>query len=187
MKRLATVSALATLAMGGQALAEDFDYHYFDAGLILADAGGNNDGKGLGVAGSMDVTGLYQNATGFGGVSYVDLDGFNLLNVEGGLGFHWPIASMVDFNGGLALELNKFSGNGGGSDLGFGLNAGVRARPFTPAWELDGGLKYVDIGQYQDTSVVLGARYTFRPGMSAGVQLASGDIDYWTLSVRWEL
>ena len=36
-------------------------------------------------------------------------------------------------------------------------------------------------------SVVLGARYTFKPGMSAGIHLNSGDIDYWTLSVRWEL
>jgi len=184
MKKMATVSALAMLAMGGQAVADDFDYHFFDAGLILADSG-NNDGAGVGVAGSMDVEGLYQNATAFGGASYVDFDGFNLLNLEAGMGFHWPLASVVDFNGGLALEYQKVTG--GGSDLGFGLNAGVRARPFSPAWELDGGLKYVDIGQYDDTMIVLGARYSFRSGMSAGVHLSSGDIDYWTLSLRWDL
>jgi hypothetical protein len=186
MKKMAMVSAVAMLTAGGQALAEDFSYHFLDAGLILADAGGGNDGKGIGVAGSMDVTGLYQNATAFGGVSYVDFDGGNVLNLNGGMGFHWPIASVVDFNGGLALEYQKVSG-GGGSDLGFSLNAGVRARPFAPAWELDGGLQYVDIGQYEDTRVVLGARYTFSPGMSAGIHLNSGDIDYWMLSVRWEL
>jgi len=185
MSKLATISALAMLATGGQALAEDFNYHYIDAGVILADAGGNNDGVGFGVAGSMDLVGLYQNATAFGGVSYIDFDGGNLLNLESGLGFHWPIASVVDFTGGLALEFQKFTG--AGSDLGFGLNAGVRARPFAPQWELNGGLKYVDISHYQDTSVILGARYSFKPGMSAGVQLSSGDIDYWTLSLRWEL
>jgi hypothetical protein len=185
MKKMATVSALAMLTMAGQALADDFDYHFFDAGVILADAGGNNDGVGVGVAGSMDMAGLYQNATAFGGASYVDFDGGNLLNLEGGLGFHWPIASVVDFNGGLGLAFQKVTG--GGSDLGFTLNAGVRARPFAPAWELDGGLKYVDVGHYEDTSVVLGARYTFKPGMSGGLHLTSGDIDYWTLSLRWDL
>jgi hypothetical protein len=185
MKKMALVSTLAMLAMGGQALAEDFNYHFLDAGLILADGGANNDGTGVGVAGSMDVAGLYQNATAFGGASYIDFDGGNLLNLTGGMGFHWPLASIVDFNGGLALEYRKVTG--GGSDLGFSLNAGVRARPFAPAWELDGGLQHVDIGQYEDTRIVLGARYTFRPGMSAGVELNSGDIDYWTLSVRWEL
>ena len=185
MKKMATVPALAMLAMGGQALAEDFDYHFFDAGLILADAGGGNDGFGMGVAASMDVEGLYQNATAFGGASYVDFDGGHVMNLNAGMGFHWPIASVVDFNGGLALEFQKYTGSS--SDLGFSLNAGVRARPFSPAWELDGGLQYLDVGLYEDTRVVLGARYTFRTGMSAGVHLNSGDVDYWTLSLRWDL
>jgi hypothetical protein len=186
MRRLAKASAIVALGITGPVMAGDFSYHYIDAGLVLADAPGSNDGKGLGVAGSTNLPQLYQNATGFGGISYLDFDGGNLLNLEGGLGFHWPLAKLVDFTGGAALEFNKYSG-GGGSDLGFGLNAGVRARPFAPQWELDGGLKYVDIGHYSDTSVVLGARYTFQPGMSAGIELRSGDTDYWTLSVRWEL
>jgi len=186
MSKLASAAALAALATGAPALSGDFDYHFADANLILADAGAGNDGIGLGVAGSVDLPQLYQNATGFGGASYVNFDGGNLLNLEGGLGFHWPLATQVDFNGGVALEFNKYGG-GGGSDLGLGLNAGVRARPFSPQWELKGGLKYVDIGTYQDTSIVLGARYSFQRGMSAGIELDSGDIDYWTLSVRWEL
>ncbi|HTP40099.1 MAG TPA: hypothetical protein VMI92_11060 [Steroidobacteraceae bacterium] len=186
MNRLAVVSALAALGIGGQAAAADFSYHYIDAGLILADAPGSNDGKGLALNGSMNLPQLYQNATVFDGLNYIDFDGDNLLNLEAGLGFHWPIARPVDFTGGVALEFNHYSG-GGGSDLGFGLNAGVRARPFAPQWELDGGLKYVNIGHYDDTSVVIGARYSFQPGLSAGVALSSGDTDYWLLSVRWEL
>lgn len=187
MKKMATIAALAMLATGGQALAAEFDYHFLDAGVILADAG-PRDGVGVGVAGSMDVAGLYQNATAFGGVSYVDLDGLDFLNLHAGMGFHWPIASVVDFNGGLSLEYQRVSlGGSSDSDLGFGLNAGVRARPFSPEWELNGGLKYVDIGLYDDTFIVLGARYAFRPGMAAGLHLASGDIDSWTLSLRWDL
>lgn len=185
MNRFAGMTAIAALAIGAPAMAADFNYNYFDVGLILADTPGS-DGKGLGAAGSMDLPQLHQNATAFGGVSFVDFDGFSSLNLEAGLGFHWPIASVVDFNGGLGLNFQKIS-NGGGSDLGFTLNAGVRAVPFSPAWELDGGLKYVDIGNYDDTSIVLGTRYTFKPGMSAGVHLQSGDVDYWILSVRWEL
>jgi len=185
MNKSAVILALGALAIGGQAVAADFSYHYLDAGLILADAPGSNDGKGLGVNGSTDLQ-LYQNATGFGGVNYIDFDGGSLLNLEGGMGFHWPLARQVDFTGGGALEFNRY-GNGGGSHLGIGLNAGVRARPFAPQWELDGGLKYIDVGHYDDTSIVLGARYTFQPGMSAGVSLTSGDTDYWLLSLRWEL
>jgi hypothetical protein len=177
------VPALAALALGGQAMAADFDYNYFDAGVILADAGAV-DGTGLRLAGSTDLQ-LYKNATGFGSVNYVNFDGPNVLNLEGGLGFHWPLSDMFDFNGGVALEFQKVT-NGGGSDLGFGLNAGVRAKPFSPAWELDAGIKYIDIDQYDDTSIVLGGRYTFSQAMSAGVELQSGDIDYWVLSVRWE-
>ncbi len=185
MNKLATVSALAALAMGGQALADDLSYHYVDAGLILGDSPGGNDGKGIGVAGSVDLPQLYRNATGIGGIRYIDFDFGNLLQASAGLGFHWPIASVVDFNGGLSLGLNKFSG--GDTDLGFILNAGVRATPFQPEWELDGGLRHTDIGLYEDTSIVLGARYAFRPGMSAGIELDSGDIDFWTLSLRWEM
>ncbi len=101
----------------------------------------------------------FQNATIFGGARYIDFDGFNLLNLEAGLGFHLPISNIVDFTGGAALELDKASRVG--SDLGFGLSAGVRARPFGPQWELDGGLKYVDVGHYDDgdhTRVAIGAR-----------------------------
>ena len=185
MNRLAKACAAVAFVACTPAMAADFSYHYIDAGLVLGDAAGSNDGKGPGVAISVDMPQLYQNATVFGGARYLDFDGGHLLNAEGGLGYHMPLGNVVDFNGGVALELNKYSG--GGSDLGFGINAGVRARPFTPQWELDGGLKYVDIGHYSDTSVVLGTRYTFQPGISAGIELASGDIDYWTLSVRWEL
>lgn len=186
MRAMTKGVVLAALVVGAPAMAAQFDYHYIDAGLVLADTSGTSDGKGLGVAGSLELPQLYQNATGYGSLRYIDFDGGNLLNLESGLGFHWPIASVVDFTGGAGLEFNKYS-SGGGSDLGFGLNAGVRARPFAPQWELKGGLKYVDIGPYNDTSVVLGARYSFQPGMSAGIELDSGNIDYWTLSLRWEL
>jgi hypothetical protein len=185
MNKFARASAIAALAFGAPAMAADFNYNFFDVGLILADTPGS-DGKGIGVLGSMDLPQLHDNATAVGGVSFVDFDGGSVLNLEGGLGFHWPIASVVDFTGGLGLNYQRVS-NGGGSDLGFTLNAGVRAVPFSPQWELNGGLKYVDIGPFDDTSIVLGTRYTFKPGMSAGIHLTSGDIDYWTLSVRWEL
>jgi hypothetical protein len=184
MKKKVMIPALAALALGGQAMAADFNYNYVDAAIVIGDAGAN-DGKGLSIAGSTDMKGLYENAIGYGGATFVDFDGGSLLNLEAGLGIHWPLSNVFDFTGGGALEFNKY-GNGGGSDLGFGLQAGVRAKPFSPAWELDGGIKYVDISQYDDTFIVLGARYNFRSGMSAGVQLQSGDIDYWLFSVRWE-
>jgi len=190
MKKLAQVSALAVMGMAGShAMAADagFDYHYFEGGLVLADAPGN-DGKGVAVASSMDEPQLFQNATIIVGGRYIDFDFGNLLNLEAGLGFHWPISGVVDFTSSAALEFDKASHFG--SDLGFGLNAGVRARPFGPQWELDGGLKYVDVGHYDDgdhTRVVIGARYNIQSNLSAGLSLESGDVDYWTLSLRWAL
>jgi hypothetical protein len=187
MNKLATVSALAALAMGGQAMAADFSYNFFDGNVILADAPGN-DGVGIGVAGSHELANLYPNATAIGGVRYIDFDGFNLLNAEAGLGFHWPLVDVLDLNGGVSLLLARASGYGDSdSDLGFTVNAGVRAVPFGPEWEFDGGLKHVDSDFNDDTYLYVGARYMFRTGMSAGLQLESGDIDTLTLSVRWEM
>ncbi|MEJ0099594.1 MAG: hypothetical protein WDO12_07590 [Pseudomonadota bacterium] len=187
MNKLAQFTAIAALGIGGHAMAAGFDYHYFDGGLVLADGPGN-DGKGVSVTGSMDEPQLFRNATVFGGARYLDFDYGNLLNLEAGIGFHAPISGIVDFTSGGALELDRFTHLG--SDLGFNLNAGVRARPFGPQWELDGGLKYADVGHYYDgdhVHAVLGGRYTFSPNVSVGLQLDSGDVDYWTLSLRWEL
>lgn len=187
MNKLATVSALAALAMGGQAMAADFSYDYFDGNVILADAPGGNDGVGIGIAGSHELANLYPNATAVGGVRYIDFDGFNLLSAEAGLGFHWPLIDVLDLNGSGGLLLSRVSGYGDSeSDIGFTLNAGVRAVPFGPEWEFNGGLKLVDSDYEDDTYLFVGARYKFRPGMSAGVQLQTGDYDSLTLSLRWE-
>ncbi len=80
------------------------------------------------------------------------------------------------------------SGNGDSdTDLGFTINAGVRAIPFGPEWEFDGGLKHYESDFEDDTHLFVGARYMFRPKMSAGLQLESGNVDTLTLSLRWEM
>lgn len=185
MNKLATVSALAALAMGGSAMAADFSYDYVEGGLVLAQAPGSNDGKGLAVNFSKGLPQVHENFTIIGGASYLDFDyGYELLNLSGGAGFHWPVASIVDVVGGLTLE---YFDNDFDSDIGLGVMGGARVQPFGEEWEFNGGLRHVDAGAYEDTFVEVGARYTFKPGMSGGLKLSTGDIDTWTLSFRWEM
>jgi hypothetical protein len=187
VNKLTTASAIAVLTFGSShAMAADFSYSYFDGGAILADTPGS-DGKGLGIALSTELTQLYPNATAFTSLRFVDFDGFNVLNAEAGLGVHFPLMSVLDLNAGAGLALGRAKGLAGGdTEVGLALNAGVRAHPFSPRWELDAGLKHVDIGTGQDTYVQLGGRFAFNPRMSAGIQLESGDVDFWTASLRWE-
>ncbi len=185
MNKLATVSALAALAMGGQAMAADFSYDYLEGGLVLAQLPGSNDGKGLNVNGSKTLPQVHENFTLIGGIQYLDFEGgYNTLNLSGGAGFHWPVASIVDVVGGLTLE---YYDNDFDSDVGLGVSGGARVQPFGEAWEFNGGLRHIDVGAYDDTFVEVGARYTFSPGLSGGVKLSAGDVDTWTLSLRWEM
>src|SRR6185369_9669291 len=161
MNKSTTLSALAALAIGAPAMAGNINYDYVDAGVILADVG-PVDGKGPGIAASVGLPQLHSNATLVGGASYIDFEGRKnyLLTLEGGLGFHWPLTPVFDLvgTGSLVYQKNDFD-----SDIGPQLTAGVRAKPFGEAWELFGGLKYID-AQYEDTIVEVGGLYKFSPG-----------------------
>jgi hypothetical protein len=185
MNKLATVSAFAALAIGGQAMAGDFSYDYIEGGVFVTDGYGNTDGKGLNVNGSKTLPQVHDNFKLIGGLTYYDFDNsVSWLNLSAGAGFHWPINSVLDVVGGLTLEYYDFDND---SDLGLAVSGGVRARPFGDAWEFAGGLKHVDVGWYEDNLVEVSGRYTFNPGVSAGVKLTAGDVDTLMFSVRWEL
>jgi hypothetical protein len=184
MNKLTTASALAALAVSGQVMAADFSYDYVEPGVILADAG-PVDGKGPGINASVGLPRLHSNVNMVGAASYIDFEGRDnyLLNLEGGAGFHWPVSPILELvgTGALVYQKNDFD-----SEIGPGLTAGVRAKPFGEEWELFGGLRYFD-ALYEDTVLELGGRYSFRPGLSAGLKFATGDIDTVTLSLRWDV
>jgi hypothetical protein len=48
-------------------------------------------------------------------------------------------------------------------------------------------VKFIDVGNYEDTILDVGARYYFSSGLSAGLKLETGDIDKVTLSLRWNI
>jgi len=188
MNKLTTASALAALAISGQALAADFSYDYVEADLILADAGAI-DGKGPGIVGSVTLPQVHSNFTLIGGANYLDFErDVSILTLEGGAGFHWPVASVLDVVGTGALVYQRWDyGPGSDSDIGLTVTGGVRAQPFGEPWEFDGGVRIIDVGNYEDTILEVGARYSFSSGMSAGVKLETGDIDKVTLSLRWNI
>jgi hypothetical protein len=182
------LSAAAALSIGAPVMAEDISYDYVDAGVILAD-NGPFDGKGPGISASVGLPQIHSNATLVGGASYIDFEGRDnyLLTLEGGVGFHWPLTPVLDLVGTGSLVYQKIDSRfSNDSDIGPQLTAGVRAKPFGPAWELFGGLKYID-ALYEDTVVEVGGLYNFSPGLSAGLKLTSGDIDTVTLSIRWNV
>jgi hypothetical protein len=182
------LSAAAALSIGAPVMAEDISYDYVDAGVILAD-NGPLDGKGPGISASVGLPQIHSNATLVGGASYIDFEGRDnyLLTLEGGVGFHWPLTPVLDLVGTGSLVYQKIDSRfSNDSDIGPQLTAGVRAKPFGPAWELFGGLKYID-ALYEDTVVEVGGLYNFSPGLSAGLKLTSGDIDTVTLSIRWNV
>jgi hypothetical protein len=184
MNKLTTASALAALAIAGPALAEDFSYDYVEPGLILADVG-PADGKGPGIAASVGLPRLHENVILVGAASYLDFEGRDnyLMNLEGGLGYHFALSPILELvgTGSLVYQKNDFD-----SEIGPGLTAGVRAKPFGEAWELFGGLKYFD-ALYEDTVLEVGGRYSFSPGLSAALKFGTGDIDTVTLSLRWDI
>lgn len=187
-KTASALAAVAALAIPAQALAADFSYDYVEADLILADAGAI-DGKGPGIVGSVTLPQVHSNFTLVGGANYLDFEGDNSVwTLEGGAGFHWPVASMLDVVGTGSLVYQRWDfGPGTDSDIGLALTGGVRAQPFGEEWEFHGGVKVIDVGDYEDTILDVGARYYFASGLSAGLKLETGDIDKVTLSVRWNI
>jgi hypothetical protein len=187
-KTASALAAMAGLAITAPALAADFSYDYVEADLILADAGAN-DGKGPGIVGSITLPQVHENFTLVGGANYLDFEGdLSVLTLEGGAGFHWPVASVLDVVGTGSLVYQRWDfGPAEDSDIGLALTGGVRAKPFGEQWEFNGGVKFIDVGNYEDTILDVGARYYFSSGLSAGLKLETGDIDKVTLSLRWNI
>lgn len=168
--------SLSLLALAGAnvATAADLKYTFVDVGLASVDVDNGGDGDVLFARGSYEFS---PNWFVFGGISKAEFDvgpfDVDVDTLDFGAGAHFPITSQVDFVG--KLKYVDVSVDGPGDDDGFGLSAGLRARPLA-AVEVEGSIEYVDLDEAgDDTSARLGARYYFTSLISAGAEVQFSD------------
>jgi hypothetical protein len=133
------------------------------------------DGDLFGVAGSLALTDLFHIFASYDdgeiesdGPSSADAD-YNELTV--GLGINYPVNDTVDLVGQVGwmrAEVENFDEDGA---MLFG---GVRAM-VTPQLELNGGVAYVDIDDFDDTALRIGLVYSFTDMFAVRAGASFGD------------
>lgn len=176
MRKTTILGSLAALALAGPALAAEsgFSYSYAELGYIDTEIDDFDvDGDGFGLRGSFAFT---PHLHGF--ASYADVDFDNDLGAQTlqvGAGVNWPVSPRLDVIGRLSyVDVEVDAGRFSADDSGFGLEAALRGRPMERL-ELTGGIEYVDVGDSDDTSLGVGARYYFTDQFAAGGDLSFND------------
>jgi opacity protein-like surface antigen len=148
--------------------------------------GDDPEGDGFGIGGSVAVTDLVHVFASYGDSDLdVDVLGINVdlgyTVLTAGAGLNYAVSETVDLVGQLEfvdVELEAdVPGFGSASEdeSGYGLSGGARGM-ITERFELNGGIRYVDLGDdADDTTFSLGAVYDFTDVVAAQVGLAFGD------------
>lgn len=188
------VAAAALVLVAAGAVAGDLSYTfiaggYRDVELDRPDA----DGDGFALLGSIAITPMFHL---FGGYSSSDLAGTGPSGGdvdydywELGAGLNYALTERVHFVGQasyLDTEIDLASGRI--DDDGYGLYTGIRTRLRAP-FQLEGGIKYVDVGAAGDDLLLkLATHYFFTDQWAAGLSLDFGDDStVWGLNLRWQL
>lgn len=169
-------------SFGVPAIASDLSYTYAELRFVDTEIG-NQDGDGLRVAGSFELTGNWLLVAGF---TTLDFDGnVDTSALEVGAGYvyrYHPKFDIVGYGKIVRTEVD-FTG-GDDDDTGISLAGGIRGR-FTPELEGRATVNYINV-ENTDTFFELGADYYFNRQFSAGATLEfGGDADALTLGVRW--
>lgn len=184
---LAGTSFLASaLLMTSAFAAEGPRYTYVQAGYVDLEIdgdggfGGDLDGDGFSIGGSLAVTDMFHLFTEYADID-LDLDNssigadYSVFAIGGGI--NYAMSDTVDLVGRLSyldaeVEVDTF---GSADESGYGIFAGARAM-MSPAWEVNGGLEYSDLGDGIDgTTFSLGTLYSFTEIFAVGAGIAFGD------------
>jgi opacity protein-like surface antigen len=189
MRHFYWVLALLLLPLSAYA-AEGLSYSYAEFNYITnedVDISGvgsdDDDGWNFNASFAIDdtffVNGSYSDASidSFGG-SGVDLD---LNNLSIGVGGRNPLSDMLDVYGVLSYEDFEadVSGPGGSGSLdedGFGIAGGLRGK-VTDALELNGQVKYTDVGDADGWGFKVGGLYAFAPNWGVNADYSSSDLE----------
>lgn len=164
-----------------------FSYSYVELAYDETDyeiAGGEIDGDGFTLSGSIELTEEWHAFAYFGNADLdfgIDLDSWAL-----GAGYAYPLRNNLDVYGRLAYIDLEADGPGPGPTVGedgLGIQVRLRGR-INDELELEGGVQHLDVGD-SDTSLQALGRYYFRPNFSVGVGLTfGGDADGIGVSAR---
>lgn len=174
MKKTGFASLLLSSALAaGPAAAADLGYSYGELYYQSVDAGAS-DGDGFALDGSFAVTDVLFVTGAYSSVDYdhgVSQDGWSA-----GAGVHLPVNAAADFIISAAFGNDEVKTRFGRADSDF-YAAGVALRGrVAPAFELEGGLDYVDYDQGgDDTEWSLGALYELTPQVSLALRYRNTD------------
>lgn len=120
-----------------------------------------------------------------GGYSDVSIDSFagsgvdlDLSHLNVGIGGRNPISSTLDVYGVVSYEDFEadVSGAGDVDDSGFGLAGGLRGL-LSDAFELNGEVKYTDLGDADGWGVKVGGLYAFMPNWALNADYSTNELE----------
>lgn len=164
------------------AAASDLSYNFAELRFVNTDIG-NQDGDGLRVAGSFEIS---QNWLVVGGFTSVDFNNnVDTSTLEIGAGYVHRYNPSLDIIGYAKVVRSEVDFTGGdNSDTGIALAGGVRGR-FTPKFEGRATVNYINVIE-TDTYFELGGDFYITNQFSAGATLEfGGDADTLSLGIRW--
>ena len=177
---LIAATALAWSAFA-QAAAEP-RYTYVEGGYTNVDYDDIDvDGDGFALGGSYA---LHRNVHLLADYQDVDLDGNADANALAlGVGANFPLRQGLDLVTRLRWINQEIEvGNQSNDEDGYGFEAGLRAM-INPQLELDGSIRYVDIDDEDDTSIVIGGLYELTSNFALGGDIELSD-DYTAIFLK---
>ena len=182
-----SVLTVGFLALSAAASADGFDYDYFSIGYgnIDFDEVGV-DGDGFRVKGSYALAPQYHVFADYDGGS---LDfGVDVTTWDVGFGYNTSLSDKTDAYARLSYESIEFDVplEGSFDDSGLGFAVGLRFAA-SEQLELNGGIKYVDYGDFgDDTGFEAGALYDVSDAFAIGVAGEfSDDVSVYSINGRF--
>jgi len=182
-KHIVLGAALLAGASGTALAADGLSYSYVQAGYERGDWNLYDVTlSGFSVAGS---AAFGENFFGFASYADGSKSGAHLKPLSAGVGYHYGLGTSLDLVTGASFESLKVTG--ASSESGWGLGLGLRG--VVGNAELQGGVKYVDIGDFgNDTAFNIGGRYNFTEMVSAGLDITKWDdldLTQFSLTLRY--
>jgi hypothetical protein len=155
------------------ALADDMSYSFVDVAYVETDIDDAPTADGFALRGS---AGFAENWFAFADYSDQSVAGVDLTQYAVGIGGHYGLAENLDLVGRVGwakveIDAGPFFD---ADDDGYLLDLGLRGR-VGDAVELEGGARYVDFGDGDETSLFFGGRFHFNDTWALGAEFQSGD------------
>jgi hypothetical protein len=162
--------------------AEGISYSYAELNYIAdqefdISGAGSDDGDGFNFNASFAIDDTFFVNGGYSDTSLDDTNS-DITSFNVGVGGRSPLSSTVDAFGVVSYENVEVDVGGAGSvdDDGFGIAGGLRGLVATN-FELNGQVKYTDIGDADGWGFKVGALYGFAPNWAAGADFSSSELE----------